>query len=344
MAAGSVVASERRAQVWGGVRFDWVMVVLSLWFLGGLYVDGWAHTHGRVDTSFFTPWHAVFYSGFVAVAMALSLTIVHNRAAGLSWRRTVPAGYQPSLVGALIFALGGVGDLGWHTLFGIETSVEALFSPSHLTLALGIALVVTGPLRAAWSRREVSQGWTSLGPMLLSALFFLGLLTFMTQFTHPITQPVAATRYFTTSSMVATLRIAGGMASIWVQTAILMGLGLFVMRRWSLPFGAWTLWLTANVWGLAVVEDELRFVPMALLVGLLADTFIWRFRPSGARVLAWRVFAFGLPVVFYLLYFATLWATGGVWWSVHLWTGAIALAGAVGLLISYLVVPPASQT
>jgi hypothetical protein len=344
MAAGSVVASQRRVQVWGGVRFDWMMVALSLWFLGGLYIDGWAHTHGRVDTSFFTPWHAVFYSGFLAVATALSLTILRNRAAGLSWRRAVPEGYQPSLVGALIFAFGGVGDLGWHMLFGIETSVEALFSPSHLTLALGIALVVTGPLRAAWSRREAGQQWTDLGPMIFSVLLFLGLLTFMTQFTHPITQPVAATRYFTPNSTVATLRIAGGMASIWVQTAILMGLGLYVMRRWSLPFGVWTLWLTVNIWGLAVVEDELRFVPIALVVGLVADLFIAYFKPSIERVLAWRVFAFGVPTLFYSLYFATLWATGGIWWSVHLWTGAIVLAGAVGLLISYLVVPPASQT
>jgi hypothetical protein len=30
----------------------------------------------------------------------------------------------------------------------------------------------------------------------------------------------------------------------------------------------------------------------------------------------------------------------GWWWSVHLWTGAIVLAGLVGWLLSYLILPP----
>jgi hypothetical protein len=32
---------------------------------------------------------------------------------------------------------------------------------------------------------------------------------------------------------------------------------------------------------------------------------------------------------------------GGTWWGLPTWTGAVILAGVVGLLISYLVVPPA---
>jgi hypothetical protein len=27
--------------------------------VGGIFLDGWAHAHGRVDESLFTPWHAV---------------------------------------------------------------------------------------------------------------------------------------------------------------------------------------------------------------------------------------------------------------------------------------------
>ena len=40
--------------------------------LGGATLDGWAHTHvpERLET-FFTPWHAVLYSGFLASAAAL---------------------------------------------------------------------------------------------------------------------------------------------------------------------------------------------------------------------------------------------------------------------------------
>src|SRR5262245_30599265 len=35
-------------------RFDWLAVALSAWVIGGAYLDGWAHNHGRVDDVFFT--------------------------------------------------------------------------------------------------------------------------------------------------------------------------------------------------------------------------------------------------------------------------------------------------
>ena len=36
----------------------------------------------------------------------------------------------------------------WHIVFGIEEGVEGLIGPSHLVLALGGSLMITGPLRA----------------------------------------------------------------------------------------------------------------------------------------------------------------------------------------------------
>ena len=54
-----------------GARFDWVATVLAAIFTGGVFLDGWAHTHGRVDDTFFTPWHAVLYAGFLAMALLL---------------------------------------------------------------------------------------------------------------------------------------------------------------------------------------------------------------------------------------------------------------------------------
>ena len=46
------------------------------------------------------------------------------------------------------------------------------------------------------------------------------------------------------------------------------------------------------------------------------------------------------PAIQYLLYFVAVMWWSRVTWSVHLWTGAIAIAGAAGWLISYLVVAP----
>jgi hypothetical protein len=45
-------------------RFEWLVVISSLWIFAGLYLDGWAHNNipEQID-SFFTPWHLALYSG-----------------------------------------------------------------------------------------------------------------------------------------------------------------------------------------------------------------------------------------------------------------------------------------
>ena len=150
-------------------RFDWGMVILSAWLVGGAFVDGWAHTHGKVDTTFFTPWHVAFYTGFLAVAGALVGALVYRVARRGTWRQALPPGYNLSLLGTVIFGCGGAGDLLWHTLFGIERDVETLFSPTHMMLACGVWLMVGGPFRAAWQRRApLGVHWHQWLPLVLS--------------------------------------------------------------------------------------------------------------------------------------------------------------------------------
>lgn len=154
----------------GNVRFDWIMIVSSSWLVGGLYLDGWAHHHITTLDTFFTPWHAVFYSGFLVTATVLVVALIRNHTKGHPWRRALPTGYELSLLGVPVFAIGGVGDMIWHMLFGIEVDVEALLSPTHLLLATGIMLIVSGPLRATWRRPDAEsvQHWVSQFPMLIS--------------------------------------------------------------------------------------------------------------------------------------------------------------------------------
>src|SRR5437868_7378550 len=114
----------------GGLRFDWIVTVLFAILIGGVYVDGWAHNHGKVDNTFFTPWHAVLYSGYGALAGVLLAALARNHATGLAWRVALPEGYRLSLLGALVFAVAGLGDMIWHTLFGIEVGTAALLSPT----------------------------------------------------------------------------------------------------------------------------------------------------------------------------------------------------------------------
>jgi hypothetical protein len=75
-----------------------------------------------------------------------------------------------------------------------------------------------------------------------------------------------------------------------------------------------------------------------LLAGVVADLFVHEFDRS--RSLAWRGFGVAVPMALFGLYFSTFWMTEGIAWTVHVWVGAIVLAGVVGWLESYLVVPP----
>jgi len=54
--------------------------------------------------------------------------------------------------------------------------------------------------------------------------------------------------------------------------------------------------------------------------------------------------AFAIPAVQYLFYFVAVMLWARVTWSVHLWTGAIVIAGGVGWLLSYLVLAPGRIT
>ncbi|MDX1995131.1 MAG: hypothetical protein SF029_22305 [bacterium] len=156
-------------------------------------MDGWAHFHGEVDGSFFTPWHFLFYSAFGFVALFLGYHQMRNVRQGYAFTRALPKGYWLSLVGVVVFGLGGFGDMIWHTLFGIEEGTEALMSPTHIMLATGMALVFSGPLRAAWNRtNSESKGWRMLGPALVGMTLLVTLLMFFTSYANPIVAPLAA--------------------------------------------------------------------------------------------------------------------------------------------------------
>lgn len=333
------VVPARHARPAGGVRFDWALVLLCAWPLGGAYLDAWAHNHIRLET-FFTPWHAVLYSGFLAYVIGLLAVLVANRRRGFAWGRALPQGYGLSLLGIGLLAVGGPGDLLWHLAFGIELRLDAALSPTHLLLAGAIGLIVSGPLRAAWHRKRNTSGngWIDQLPMLLSLTFTLSLITLITQFTHPFVRPWAAISEETLNQAYGQQL---GMLGIVVQTGLLMGAVLLAMRRWQLVPGALTLVFTVNAGLLSLMQDQYRFIPVALAAGVVADLLVWWLRPSVTRPAELRFFAFAVPVVLYLLYFAALMLTGGIWWTIHFWVGTTALAGVAGWLLSYLVVPPA---
>ncbi len=322
-----------------GIWYDRLAILLAGWLTGGVYLDGWAHNHIASLETIFTPWHAVLYSGYASLALFLVITALRNRAPGLPWRLTVPAGYALSLVGTGIFAVAGVLDLTWHALFGIERSIEALFSPTHLMLGLGALLMVTGPLRAASFKTpsDVRRGWVVMAPAILSLTYLMAFLVFFTQYAHPIVHSLADLP--NSDDFIR----GSGVADILIQSAILMGVVLVAVKRWRLPFGTFAVLLGVTD-GLGAVlaanSPVLSVVVLGALTGLLVDLLNLGLRPRAGDLASLRIFAFVMPVVTYSVYFAALASLKGVHWSLPIWTGAIVEAGVVGLLLSYVLVSP----
>jgi len=355
----------RGEQPAGGIRFDGIVIALCSWLRIGTYLDGWAHNHIPELETFFTPWHGILYSGFFALAVFLGVNLFKNRARGYPWKRALPTGYELSLLGVFIFIAGGVGDLIWHELFGIEADLEALLSPTHLILALGTALIVSGPLRAAWRRPDPQRpSWAAQLPMLLSLTYLLSGFTFMTQFAHPLLLTWAAKGNhpnalllnpppLPTLKYMAFFEQAVGVLSILLQTGLLMGLILLVVGRWGwkLPWGGLTLVFALNAIGMTWMAPDpylttgpYPLIAVAILAGLAADLLLQRLKPSVTRPVALRLFALAVPTLFYLLYFLALRLRGGIWWPVHVWAGTTVLAGIVGWMLSYLLVPPSTPS
>lgn len=325
--------------------FDWTMTLLSATFVGGLFLDGWAHTHGRVDETFFTPWHAVLYGGYLACALFLLGALAYHAARGYAWRQALPSGYGLSLVGAGLWVVGGPSDLLWHTLFGFEADVEALLSPAHLLLAVGAALILSGPLRSAWERPDAELGpWWRRLPPLLSLTFVLSEITFFTQIAHPIANlwGIGPSR----PAQFARLFEVLGIVSILLETIISMGAVLLFLRRRAFV-GSLTLMLGLNAVAMGFVCDRGQY-PLAQVIafvagGVVADLLRAMLRPTLERPQAWRLFAFTAPAVLHLFYFLSLRLTHGLWWSTHLWLGAVVFSGLLGWLVGYLGLPPRAE-
>ncbi len=197
------------------LAFDWIMAALGVLLMAGVIQDGWAHAHGLVDQSFFTPWHAIMYSCMLINGIVLGVMGVRNLLHGYTFRRGLPFGYWTSLIGVIIFATGGVFDLYWHTVYGIETDITGLISPSHIWLALGGVLVFVGPLRSIAHRYDSqSGGWKIAGPAILSGVAILTLLGFFTQYASPLgdtttEQIIAPNKGATTGGELYAVRLNG---------------------------------------------------------------------------------------------------------------------------------------
>jgi hypothetical protein len=318
----TAAASRPTGRALSAAWFDWLFLATSAWLVGGGYLDSWAHGHLRTLDTFFTPWHAVLYSGFAACAAVLVVRWLRER--------SLPEGYGLSLAGCGLFALGGLADMVWHTFFGIERQLAAVLSPSHLWLIVSGGLIVTGAIRAA---RPTAAGLAPPVAVLGAAVAFcwLGLTT---EFAQPYNQRMAAA--ISRGSVTYNQSIATAMFGVMLQSALLVGLILYLRQRFELPFGSLTviIGLEAFVQGAANNLDFMVLV--GVLGGLAGDLWMLLLRNRPAFL------AFAVPASLYACYIISLAIAYGTWWEVHALTGIVGVAGVTGWLVSVAMRRPAA--
>ena len=317
--------------------------------MAGLAVDGWAHNNlGGLET-FFTPWHAVFYSGFTATAAWILWISWRRRQPGQLLTDAIPEGYGLGVVGLAIFAIGGAGDMIWHTIFGIEADIDALLSPTHLVLYSGGILILTSPLRAAWARPGPVTGMRQFAPALLSAALATSLTAFFFLYLSPFLDLDMSARETGFLSerfdpgYAQFLSLRGGIAAILLTTLILYSSALLLLRRWQTPMLSFTVMFALVATMIQAVGAFSRpwLIAVAAIGGLGADLLVRKLRPSVERPWPFRIFAALAPILFWAVYVAATAMTEGIGWELEIWTGVVIWSGILGLGLSVLMLPGA---
>jgi hypothetical protein len=242
----------------------------------------------------------------------------------------------------VIFLAAGVADMGWHETFGIETSIDALLSPSHLLLCVGSVLLLTSPARSWWAAGggglRACSGAVALALGTTSASVFLG---YVSMFEY-----VGAVRPYDGEIDSAGYTAAARGVAGYVVTIALLAVPLLLAHRRRATFGVGTA-LVAWVSLFPVVTHEFprpqtAAALAAIAAAVLADWLLvrldrWRGRDAPLRLpVAGAVFA-GLVSSAHV---AALHLDAGIQWPVELWTGVVVTVVAVGAVLGGLAARP----
>jgi len=303
---------------------DAVVVVLSTWFVLGAYVTAYAYVHvqGEVLAG---PQRA----GFTMVTAAWSLLTLYLFACfanglgqGRPWNRALPDGQTGTFTAALVFGAAWIVDAGfWSPFFGTNgVGLDSLYTPPHLVEMAAAAIIVTGPLRAAARRGE-----TAATPVTLtSAALLLSVLTFATQFAHPLIDPWPAGDYEFRAQAQALPWLGEniGMASLLAQTAILAGTALLLNSAFRLRPGALTFVFALNGVLVCITKWHFELLPVPIAAGVAADAWVaWSARrPGHPTASLCAVVGFGFTLA-YAVEIALL--PAGSTCGASLWIGAV---------------------
>jgi len=227
-------------------------VTLSMW---GASWDVTSHLL-RTPETFFTPSHIMLYSGvgisLISAILNLALLIVKKQI------RTIPYALGSKLIvlGAVMQIVAGPGDFYWHELFGID----GLLSPTHLTLALGVLVVLTGAMIGfARIRSDIGQNNKIIKVMLPASfgIFWFSVMWLIFFFVLPVSE--GDTHNFNPDPYVA----------------IILS---FVVIPFVFSIVFWSASKTMNIFGASTVS-ALVFVMMNITSNILTSEGLWSYLP-----------------------------------------------------------------
>ncbi|HEU4422715.1 MAG TPA: hypothetical protein VFR67_09280 [Pilimelia sp.] len=321
---------------------DLITVIFGACLIAGTFADGWAHNNILSEVQedgFFTLWHALLYAGFTATA-AWTFWLAYRRRdrAPRWWIDGWPAGYRLGALGALIFLVGGVSDMGWHTVFGVEATIDALLSPSHLVLLVGATLLLSSPMRSWWAAGDGGlRAATGVAATALATTAASVFLLYASAFGN-----VGPTLpYEGAEGSLGNLRAAHGLASYLITSALLLIPLLWLHRRRTTP-GAVT-GLVAIVAMFPIVTREFPQPQTAAALAAIAGAVVADWVLVGLDRARGMSAPLRLPIAGAVVA-ALLWAPhllalhlhSGIQWPVELWTGTVASTALVGAVIGGL--------
>ena len=227
-------------------------VTLSMW---GASWDVTSHLL-RTPETFFTPSHMILYSGvgisLISAILNLTLLLVKKQI------RISPfaLGSKLIILGAIMQIVAGPGDFYWHELFGID----GLLSPTHLTLALGVLVVLTGAMIGfARIRSNIGQNNKIIKIMLPASfgIFWFSVMWLIFFFVLPVSD--GDTHNFNPDPYVA----------------IILS---FVAIPFVFSIVFWSASKTMNIFG-ASTASALVFVMMNVTSNILTSEGLWSYLP-----------------------------------------------------------------
>ena len=284
--------------------------------------------------------------------------------------KAIPVGYGVAIIGLTILAVAGPWDLIWHEIYGFEVGVDAIYSPSHLSLFFGALLVGSTGIRSMWAKADIAPDLREFAPVILSAILFIGISGFITMYLSAFMTNVTPTSDFVNdlgrfndvrSDQSIGLNggltgygdekwpynfysVSHGMASMIVTTLILLGPVLLMLRRWRVPAGAFTLIflgyaLLVNV--MTEYRDAVLIVPL-ILAGVTADLVQARVAARGERLTLGGIRAAGpaIGAVLWLSYYGVLALDKGIGWTPTQWVGALIVGIMTSFGVAFLIAPP----